>query len=752
MKAMKAPKVASDPIIDDILRETEALLARSGSQLNRRSFLKLTGIAGGGLILATSVGAFAQDTALDESGTRQINTFVRISPEGQVYIYAPNPEIGQGVKTSLPMIIAEEMDAAWDDVVVEQSPIGSQYGRQFAGGSLAIPMNWNAMRQAGATARAMLVAAAAKQWGVEPGSLRTENSQVINADGESLSYFELANAAAEEEVPDADSLTYQDRDQWTLLGKRITGVDNEALMKGEPLFGIDQQLPNMVYATYTKCPAFGGKVASANLDEIKQLTGVKDAFVLEGNGVQEELAAGVAIIANSTWAAFQAQKKLDVEWDLEGASTDSWDAMVAKAKELAPEPGETEVASKGDVDGAMANAAQKVESFYTYQFASHANLEPQNCTAHFKDGKLEVWAPSQTPQRAVGSAAKIAGISPADVTLHQTRIGGGFGRRLLNDYVCEVAAIAKQVDAPVKLQWTREQDMTHDFYRPGGFHSLKGAVDANGKLSAWENHFITVSRGGRPVSGGSMGEDEFPALNLDNYRLSQTAMPIGTPCYAWRAPGSCVFGWVVQSFMHELAVAAGRDHREFLLEVMGEPRWFQEGNTRSLNTGRAIDVIKLATEKAGWGKQLPEGRGLGLAFHFSHAGHIAEVAEVSVDANKKLTVHNVTVAADVGPIVNLSGAENQCQGAVVDGLSTMMDIEITMENGRVEQTNFHNYRPLRMKDAPNVDVHFIESDFSPTGLGEPALPPLAPAVCNAIYAATGHRVKTLPLSKEGFTV
>ncbi|MCW8196093.1 xanthine dehydrogenase family protein molybdopterin-binding subunit [Proteobacteria bacterium 005FR1] len=740
----------SDPIIDQILQQADAQWAAS-MKVNRRSFLKLAGIAGSGLTLAFSFGpaAFADG---EDAQMPQFNAYVRVSPEGKIYIYATNPEIGQGVKTSMPMIVAEELDAAWEDVVVEQSPIGSQYGRQFAGGSLSIPMNWDALRHAGAAARAMLVAAAAKQWNVPADSLRTENSKVFNQLGDSLSYGDLAEVAARQPAPAADSLRLKDRSEYRLLGKRITGVDNEEIVTGQPLFGIDTRLPGMVYATYTKCPAFGGKAVSANLDEVKRLPGVKDAFILEGNGNLTELASGVAIIANSTWAAFQAQKKLKVEWDKSEASTDSWTEIVKTAAELAKKDGDEVVENKGDVDGAFQNAAKTVESYYSYQFASHAPLEPQNCTAHYKNGMLEVWAPSQTPQGAIGSVAKVTGLSADKIKLNQTRIGGGFGRRLLNDYVCEVAAIAQKVDAPVKLQWTREMDMQHDFYRPAGFHSLKGAVDQSGKLSGWQNHLITFTNNGRPVSGGSLSKDEFPALNLENYKLTQTNLPLGTPCYAWRAPGANAFAWVMQSFIHELATAAGRDHREFLLEVMGEPRWFAEGNPRSLNTGRAIDVIKLATEKAGWGKQLPAGRGMGLAFHFSHAGHVAEVAEVSVDANKKLTVHKVTVATDVGPVVNLSGAENQAEGGIVDGLSTMMALEITMENGEVQQSNYHNYRPLRIKNAPVVETHFIQSEYSPTGMGEPVLPPLAPAVCNAIYAATGHRVKTLPLSKEGFTI
>jgi isoquinoline 1-oxidoreductase subunit beta len=322
----------------------------------------------------------------------------------------------------------------------------------------------------------------------------------------------------------------------------------------------------------------------------------------------------------------------------------------------------------------------------------------------------------------------------------------------MNDYMCEVAAIARRVAAPVKLVWTREEDMQHDFYRPGGFHALKASLDADGKLSGWYDHFITFTHdGSEPVSGGNMRPGEVPENLIEHYKVEQTLLPLGTPTGPWRAPRSNAIAFALQSFLHELSVAADRDHVEFLLELMGKPRWLEPGNPRALNTGRAAAVIRLAAEKGGWGKSLPDGHALGLAFYFSHAAHVAELAEVSVDDKKKLTVHRVTVAADVGPIVNLSGAENQCQGAVMDGLSTMLDLEITMEDGRVQQANFNQYPLMRMRNAPVVDVHFIQSDYSPTGLGEPALPPLAPAVGNAIYTATGHRVRTMPLAKEGFS-
>ena len=749
----------NDQYLHDVIRDAEAAFEASPETrtqtIGRRSFLKLTGLAGGGLALAFYLEGGTQALAAQAGREFAPNGFIHISPDGSILIYSKNPEIGQGIKTAFPMIIAEELDADWEDVRVEQAPIDQAvYGRQAAGGSRSIPSSWDQLRQAGAVARAMLVSAAAQEWGVPADECQTEKSTVIHSrSGRRLGYGELANKAAALPVPDAKSLTLKKRADYKLLGTRVTGVDNYKLVTGQPLFGIDQVVPDMLYATYTKCPAPGGRVGQANLDEIRSLPGVQHAFVLQGNGQLAELRPGVAIVANSTWAAISAKRQLRVTWDENEAAKDSWSGAVKRARELAKQSGSETLGETGDTARAFSAAAKTVEAFYTYPFLSHAPLEPQNCTAWYRDGVMDIWAPTQTPQRGLTSVAKMLDIPEDRITIHQTRVGGGFGRRLMNDSMCEAATISKQIGAPVKLQWTREDDMAHDFYRVGGFHSFKGAVDAEGRLSAWEDHFVTFSSDGqKPVTGGNITASEFPMPLVANFRLTQTLLPLLTPCGPWRAPRSNAIAFAGQCFFHELAVAAGRDHLEFLLEVMGKPRWLDPGSSRALNTGRAADVIRLAAEKAGWGKSLPEGRGLGLAFYFSHAGHFAEVAEVSVEDNKKLTVHKVTVAADVGPIVNLSGAENQCQGAVIDGFSTMLGLELSIENGRVQESNFDQYPLLQLAHAPEVEVHFIQSDFPPTGLGEPALPPAAPAICNAIFAASGHRVRELPLSREGFSV
>jgi isoquinoline 1-oxidoreductase beta subunit len=746
---MNAVIQSADADLRDLIRDMEAGTPVSGFRafkLDRRSFLKFTGLAGGGLVLAFSLGKEAQAAAT--SGEFAPNAFLRISPKGAITIYSKGPEIGQGIKTAFPLIIAEELDAKWSDVLVEQAPVNpAVYGRQSAGGSRSIPDSWDQLRKAGATARAMLITAAANTWKVPESECSARDSAVWHGKRK-LGYGQLASKAAALPVPDAAKVKLKTREEYRLLGKSYTGVDNRKVVTGQPLFGIDQTLPGMKIAVFQRCPATGGKVRSANLDEIRKLPGVRDAFVIEGNGKPTEVMPGVAIVADTTWSAFEARKQLKVDWDESAASKDSWKDLSKQAAELGKQPaGAMMIANVGTVDDALKGAAKTVSSFYTYPFVSHAPLEPQNCTAWSHDGIVEFWAPTQTADRALELVAGALGTKPDKIKIHQTRVGGGFGRRLMNDYMCEAGAIAQRVSYPVKLVWTREQDLAHDFFRAGGFHSLTGGVDAQGKLVAWRNHFITFTADGKgPSSGAGWAGTQFPGLSLPNYQLSQTLLPLKTPTGPWRAPASCSVAWVIQSFLHELAVAAGRDHRDFLLEVMGEPRLLEGG----LNTRRAADVIKLACDKAGWGRKLPAGHGLGLAFHFSHAGHIAEVAEVSVDDQKRVRVHRVVVAGDIGPIVNMSGANNQCEGAVIDGFSTM-GLEITMENGLIEQSNFHQYPLLRMPNHPKVEVHFLQSDNPPTGVGEPALPPVAPAICNAIFAACGHRVRTLPLSKEGFS-
>lgn len=732
--------------------------------LDRRGFLKLSTLAGGGLMLGFYLrsagislgnGPVVNASAGLPAGTFAPNAYIRISPEGVVTLMSKVPECGQGVKTSLPMVIAEELEVDWKTVVVEIADATPEYATPWygAGGSTSTPNHYNTFRKAGATARTMLVTAAAQTWNVPESECYAEANAVHHRPSRrSLGYGELVATAATLPVPDEKAVTLKDPKDFKLLGKRITGVDNAKIVVGAPLFGIDVKLPGMLYAVYEKCPVFGGKVVRSNLDRVKTLPGVRDAFVIEGSEDVNGLMPGVAIVANSTWAAFSAKRQLRVTWNEGKGAEQNWDDYVAQADELGPQPGAKELRRDGDVAAALSGAAKVVEASYRYPFISHANLEPQNCTAWFKDGRMEVWAPTQNPGAGQGLITKALGIPGDKVLIHVTRMGGGFGRRLGGDFVGEAAAIAQRVDAPVKLTWTREDDMRHDHYRPGGFHFLKGGIDAQGNLIAWRNHFITFGNTTeRPGNGGGLSADEFPGRWVPNFLSEQTIFETVVPMGWWRAPGSCVIGWVVHSFIDELAHAAGRDQLEFRLALLGDKDLVPGSGERpqSYNVARMRGVLKLAAEKASWGKKLPRGQGQGIAFHFSHQGYVAQVADVTVSADGTLKVDKVVCVCDVGAqIVNLSGAENQVEGSIVDGLGAAMFQELSIDRGRIVQSNFNDYPMIRMPDTPTlIETHFIKTDYSTTGLGEPALPPLAPAVCNAIFAATGKRIREFPLTK-----
>lgn len=742
-------------------------------ELNRRSFLQLTALAGGGLALDFYGIPLAAAQGPGKPPELTPQAFIHIAPDGVTTIMARASESGQGMRNMLPMLIAEELDVDWKNVRVEQADLHEKiYGMQFSGGSQNTPAGWEPMRRVGAAGRQLLMTAAAQTWGVPEGECTTGPGRVLHAgSGRSAGYGELAAKAAALPAPDLSKVKLKDPKAYRIIGKSTDGVDTRGIVTGKPLFGIDVQLPGMLYASIEKAPVFGGKVKSANIDQIKALPGVRHVLTIDGGFTpaaytpwEPGMEPGIAIVADTWWQAQQARKQLKVDWDLGPAAGQSSDGFRKRAKEmLEAAPGKT-VRKYGDVDAALKSAAKVVEATYEYPFISHVTMEPMGATAHWKDGKLEMWSTSTLPGNGQELVAKTLGIPESDITTHMVRSGGSFGRRLQNDYLAEAAWIAKRVDAPVKLLWTREDDMGHDGLRPGGTHGFKAGLDAKGKLTVWRQHLITFGDDKNLASGGGIGGDSYPASFPPAYELYTSAQPLMLRTGAQRAPGDNAYCWVAQSFLDEVAHAAGRDPLEFQLDLLSNTKapWKSgEGDAVGdhepvgpsvLIPERFKGVLELVAEKSGWAKRTKEpGRGMGIAAWFCHLGYFAEVAEVSVDKENKVTVHRVWAAGDVGSqIINPRAAESMGFGGVIEGMSHM-EQEITLADGKIEQSNFHNHPILRMRQAPKIEVYWRKTDYSPTGLGEPTLPPILPAVTNAIFAATGKRIRTLPLKRSGFS-
>jgi isoquinoline 1-oxidoreductase beta subunit len=734
----------------------------TSSRLDRRAFFKVSSIIGGGIMFAAYIDTLDAATAwaAAPAGEFTPNAFIKLFPDGTVSIVAKNPEIGQGVKNMLPMIIADEFDVEWKKVRVEQGLFDMRnFQNQGAGGSTATPSNWMPMRRVGAAGRAMLVTAAAQTWGVPESECTTTPGIVIHSSGKQLRYEQLIDKAATVPAPDLNTVKLKDPKDFRIIGKPTHGVDNHLIVTGKPLYGIDMVLPRMLYACFHKCPVFGGKVVSANVDEIKAMPGIKYAFVVQGLEPLQlnTLVSGVAIVGDSWWQVQTARKKLNVVWDEGPTATQSSEGFAAQSLELSKQPAQRSLRKDGDFDGAMKSAAKTVEGAYFYPFLSHAPLEPQNTTAHFKDGHLEIWSPTQQPQSGSRQVAAALKMQESDLTIHISRSGGGFGRRLNNDYMIEAAFIATKIPEPVKLLWTREDDIQHDFYRPAGWHYFSGGVDAAGQLVAWRDHFVSFGEGNNFAPSANLSANEFPAGFVPNLALDASVMPLGVPTGAMRAPGSNGIAFAVQSFIDELAEAAGKDPVQFRLALLANaqpapaPAPAPGGRVPPrFDAARARGVVELVAQRSGWGNTtLPKGTAMGVAFHFSHQGYFAEVVQATVSKAGSVKVDQIWVVGDIGSqIINPLHAENEAQGGALDGIAAALGQEITIENGRTKNTNFNTFPLLRMKQSCPVDVHFLITDNSPTGLGEPTLPPVLPALCNAIHAATGKRVRSLPLSKH----
>lgn len=735
---------------------------------DRRSFLKISAIAGGGFVLGLYGSPFSLAQARRNFAPPPLEprAFVHIAPDGGVTIMAKNPEGGQGVKTHLPMLIAEELDIDWKDVKVEQAD-GNQklYGFQFLGGSTATPINWDPLRRVGAAWRQMLVSAAATAWGVPASECSTKAGRVLHsASGRSAGYGELVARAAKLTPPALNSVKLKKAAEYTIIGTSRKGVDNHAIVTGKPIFGIDVELPGMLHAVLQKCPVFGGKVKTANTEEIAKLPGVRKVIVVEGTLTNDPILPlnpgiepGVAILADTWWQAQSARASLKVEWEYGAGTYQSSEKFAKQAADALKQPFEHVVSEYGDADAALKDASKVIEAIYVYPFLPHNTLEPQDSTASFKAGKLEIWSSTQDPATARRITASITGITEPDVTIHMVRSGGAFGRRYVNDDDVEAAWLSKQVGCPVMVTWSREDDMTHDSYRPAGTIGLKAGLDAKGNVVAWRQHFVTFGDGKRTIMNGGIYPHEFPAGYIPAYQLGMSdSIPFRTRTGPLRAPGFNGRVFVLQSFLDELAFAAGRDPLDFQLELLSHPPAsgfeVQPRNPFSLNPERLRGVLEMVAEKSNWRmRKKEEGRGMGIAAYFCQQSYFAEVAEVSVDSRNRITVHQIWAAGDLGShVINPHEAENQAFGGIIDALS-QMEQEITFAKGEVEQANFNQQALLRMRQVPKIEVHFHKTKFPPKGLGEPMLPPVIPAVTNAVFAATGKRIRTLPLKRSGFT-
>ena len=697
------------------------------SKLDRRDFVKLGAVAGAGLLLGIRVAGNAAEGAT--AAAFQPNVFLRVDPNGIVTIWLAKSDMGQGVHTALPMIVAEELDADWSKVrVVQADAHPDRYGRMMTVGSSSVRNGaWTPLRRAGATARAMLVAAAAGRWGVNVADLRTENGRVLHAaSGRSLGYGELAEAAAALPVPPNPKL--KDPAEFKLVGTRAPLLDVRDKVSGKAVYGIDVRVPAMLFATVVHPPVFGGKVASFDAARARAIPGVRRVV---------QVSQGVAVVADNTWAAFKGARALDVTWD-NGAFSMSSPDILREFERLAATAG-AEARNDGDAAGTLAAASRRVSASYEAPYLAHATMEPMNCTAHVQADRCEVWAPTQNPQGVQQAAASLTGHSIERVTVHTTYLGCGWGRRSTTDFVQDAVETSMKVGAPVQVLWTREEDMRHDFYRPAAYAKLDGALDANGKIVALTARVVAqgISGGRGPIDGPAVGGIADMPYGIPNLRVEYARAELPVPVGYWRSVGPSQNTFMLESFIDELAHAAGRDPVAVRREMLHD-------------NPRLEQVVAKAAELSGWGKPLAAGRARGIALLQDRGARVAEVVEVSIE-NEKVRVHRVTCVADCGQIIHPGIVEAQLSGSIVAGLTAAFYGEITIDRGRVAQGNFDAYRMLRMPEMPEVVVHIVPSHEEPGGVGEPAVPPIAPAVANALFELTGKRVRKLPIRAEMLT-
>lgn len=696
--------------------------------------MKLAAAAGGGLMIGFhwgNAGAASMGVLTDETiaaGDIGFNSYLSISPEGVITIMSPNPELGQNIKTSFPLIVAEELDADWSKVKVLQAPLdNTKFERQVTGGSGAVPHSWERLRKAGATARHMLIEAAAKRWNVSSGALTAENSTVIHKEsGRKLTYGELAQDASSIPVPAEVKL--KDNKHFKLIGTAVRNVDNHEMVTGKPLYGLDFHRDGMLIAMVQHPAAFGTKIKSVDAAAAKAMPGIVDVVTFKNN---------VAVVGKSTWQVMKARKALKIEYEKEEAieSTSDHDRLF---KELLDSKEATVRRQDGDVDAAFKSAAKVIRSEYQCPFLSHSPMEPMNFFAHVREDGVELIGPTQTPDRARNDTAKLLGISPDKITLELTRLGGGFGRRLQADFVMDAVEVSRLMKAPVKVIWTREDDMAGGSYRPAVRYRFEAALDAKGNMIGYKLRGVGIN------AGNSTRENNFPSGSVDNLLIDSIDHKSPITTGAWRAPITNFLAYAEQAFLDEVAFAAKVDPVKFRLDLLDRAKKSPVGEIH-YDIDRMKAVIELAAEKSGWGKK--KGVYQGFSVYFSHRSYVAQVAEMEMKKSNPV-LKKIYAAADCGIVVNLSGARQQVTGGIVDGFGHAMFGKLTFKDGAPEQKNFNNYRLIRMKEIPEVEVHFVNNGIDPTGLGEPALPPTGGAVANALFAATGKRVRNQPFIQE----
>jgi isoquinoline 1-oxidoreductase subunit beta len=729
--------------------------------VNRRDFLK-TGTAGGVALVISfhlSPSAFAGQAQDQEKKTpNPLDAWVRITPDNNVTLILGKSEMGQGIMTALPMILAEELCLDWKRVKVEQAATNPKIYDHGTGGSGSVAGSWLPLRRAGAAAREMLVSAAAARWNVSRDTCKAQDGGVLHGARKNfLTYGELVSDAAKLPVPDFNTVPLKNSNDFTIVGHDTRRFEGRDKATGAAKFGLDSRVPGMVFAVIARCPVFGGKVKTFDATRTKAVPGVREVFAIDPVGQGAFTAGGVAVLADNSWAAIQGRNALQITWDEGPAASESSALLRQQFLENAAKPGKV-VRNDGDTSAAFAGAARRIESIYELPFAPHATMEPMNCTVHIRPDSAEAWVPTQAPQWAQEVIAKVANLPLEKVIVHTTLMGGGFGRRYQADFVMEAAQVAKVSGKPVMVFWTREDDMQHGFYRPASYHRFSGALDAKGNLAAWK-HFQTSTsidamwspKGQESPEKSEFATAAFIPYQTPNYRVEYTLAKSSVPRAWWRSVEHSSSGFVVESFVDELAMAAGADPLEFRLRLIGGdrkiPDFTNPKENKPLDTVRLKSVLRLAAEKAAWGKPLPKGISRGIAAYYSFESYTAAVVEVSVKGGA-VKVHRIVYAVDCGRPINPEGVRAQVESAAIYGLSAALHDAITISGGRVEQSNFNDYQMPRMDETAKIEVLVVMSQEEPTGIGEPGLPVVAPAMCNAIFAATGKRIRRLPIRSE----